>query len=182
MIRSVQRPLLFAIAALVVAADQYTKSLIRARLAPFEMWPPVPVLGDYFTLINTTNTGAAFGMFKNAGGIFTVVAVVVVALIIFYYRRIPDGEIAIRVALGLQLGGAIGNLIDRLRFGTVTDFIYFHWKQILNAPIFNLADLSITCGVIILALLMWRENADERAASAVSADPLPAPPPTASHE
>ncbi len=182
MIRSVQRLLLFAIAALVVAADQYAKALVRARLTPFETWSPVPALADYFTLINTTNTGAAFGMFKNAGGIFTVVAGLVAALIVFYYRRIPDGEIAIRVALGLQLGGAIGNLIDRLRFGTVTDFIFFHWKEILNAPIFNLADLSITCGVIILALLMWRENTAERAAAGGSAETVPAPPPAVSHE
>jgi len=111
-------------------------------------------------------------MFKQAGGIFTLIAIIVTAAIVYYYPRIPEGQIGIRAALGLQLGGAVGNLIDRLLFGTVTDFIFFHWRDALNAPIFNLADLSITSGVIVLALLMWRESIEEHKTQTPSADPV----------
>ena len=162
--RTLQHTLLFAIAAVVIIADQVTKQFIRTNLQLMESFAPIPALADYLTIINTQNTGAAFGMFKQAGGIFTIVAIVVIIAIIYYYPRLPAGQIGIRVALGLQLGGAIGNLIDRLVYGTVTDFIFFHWGTALNAPIFNLADLAITCGVIVLALLMWKESVDERKA------------------
>ncbi|MBI3242819.1 MAG: signal peptidase II [Chloroflexi bacterium] len=171
MSRNLQHTILFAIAALVVVADQLTKAYIRNNLALFESFAPIPALGDFFTIINTHNTGAAFGMFKQAGGIFTVVAILVAGAIVFYYRQIPEGQIAVRLALGLQLGGAIGNLIDRLFFGTVTDFIFFHWGNTLNAPIFNLADLSITSGVIVLALLMLKEHNAEQAAKAAAVPP-----------
>ena len=181
MSRALQHTILFAIAALVIVADQITKAYIRNNLALFESFAPIPALGDFFTLINTHNTGAAFGMFKQAGGIFTIVAIIVSAAIVFYYRQIPEGQIPIRVALGLQLGGAIGNLIDRLFYGTVTDFIFFHWYDTLNAPIFNLADLSITSGVIVLALLMWHEHNLERAAKAAAVAPVE-PTASASHE
>ena len=131
----------------------------------------LPLIPRVLHLTYVQNTGAAFGMFKDGGGIFTVVAIVVAAAIVFYYRQIPEGQISIRVALGLQLGGAIGNLIDRLLFGTVTDFIFFHWYDALQAPIFNMADLAITSGVVVLALLMWREHrAEEAAKAAVSAN------------
>jgi len=170
--RYLQHTLLFGIAILVIVADQITKSLIRANLTLLESFTPIPALADFFTLINTTNTGAAFGMFKAGGNIFTIVAIIVVGAIIYYYPRLPDGQIGIRVALGLQLGGAIGNLIDRLLYGPVTDFIFFHWYDRLNAPIFNLADLSITCGVIILALLMWQESRLEKKTQAAAPEPV----------
>ena len=171
--KTAQHLLLFLIAAVVIVADQVTKVLIRANLAMFETFAPISALGNFFTLINTTNTGAAFGMFKAGGSLFTIIAIIVVGAILYYYPRLPAGQIGIRVALGLQLGGAIGNLIDRLLFGTVTDFIFFHWYGFLNAPIFNLADLSITSGVIVLALLMWKENNQERKAQTAVADAAP---------
>jgi len=175
--RFLPHTLLFGIAAVVILADQITKYLIRATLAPFESVAPIPALGDFLTFINTVNTGAAFGMLKAFGGVFTIIAVIVVGAIVYYYPRLPPGQMGIRVALGLQLGGAIGNLIDRLiAGGQVTDWIFFHFYNSLNAPVFNLADLSITCGVIVLALLMWKESIEERKAKAGS--PAPAP----SHE
>jgi signal peptidase II len=165
--------LLFVIAIVIILADQFTKYYIRTNLALYETIAPIPAFGDFFTLIHTTNSGAAFGMFKAGGVVFTVVAIVVVAAIVYYYPRIPEGQIGIRIALGLQLGGAIGNLLDRLiNGGEVTDFIYFHWYKFLNAPIFNLADLAITTGVIVLALLMWRESEDERKAKLAPSNPV----------
>lgn len=166
MSRFIQHTLLFVIAALVIILDQVAKYLVRLNLPSLSAFAPIPALADFFTLTNTHNTGAAFGMFKEAGGIFTVVAILVSGAIVFYYHRIPEGQYLIRLALGLQLGGALGNLIDRLLYGTVTDFIFFHWYDQLNAPIFNIADLSITVGVIILAYLMLLEHLEERRAAA----------------
>lgn len=170
--RFVLHALLFVIAVLVIVTDQISKIYIRTNLAPFETVAPIPALGDFFSIIHTTNTGAAFGMFKAGGGIFTIIAIIVVGAIIYYYPRIPETQIGIRVALGLQLGGAIGNLLDRLiNSGEVTDFIFFHWYKLLNAPIFNLADLAITSGVVVLALLMWMESDDARKAKAAAPGP-----------
>jgi signal peptidase II len=88
--------------------------------------------------------------------LFVVIAVIVVAAIIFYYRHLPTGQWWIKVSLGLQLGGALGNLLDRLRQGYVIDFIDFKiW------PVFNLADSSIVVGVAILAYYLLRER-DEK--------------------
>lgn len=166
--------ILFGLAVVVIAVDQLTKFWIRGSLTEFETMAPIPFLADFLTFIHTNNTGAAFGMLKAFGGVFTIIAIVVVAAIVYYYPRIPPGQIGIRVALGLQLGGAIGNLIDRLiNDGRVTDWIFFHWFNLLNAPIFNIADLSITSGVIVLALLMWKESNEERKAKAAQSEPAP---------
>ena len=184
MSRFIQHTLLFVIAALVILLDQVAKYLVRVNLPFLSAYAPIPMLADFFTFTNTHNTGAAFGMFKEAGGIFTVVAILVSGAIVFYYRRIPEGQYLIRIALGLQLGGALGNLIDRLFYGTVTDFIFFHWYDQLNAPIFNVADLSITIGVIILAYLMLLEHLEERRAAirADAATASPVSPTSATHE
>jgi len=134
------------IALLIVVADQLSKIWIRSypeELAIFET--------GFFRIIHTHNTGAAFGLFQGHSFALTVVASVTIAIILLYalliYRRFPilDNRLG-KSALGLVLGGAVGNLIDRLRFGYVTDFIDFGvW------PTFNIADSAVTVGVIILA-------------------------------
>jgi len=103
--------------------------------------------------VHTTNSGAAFGIFPNQGSLFILIAVVVVLAIVLYQRRLPAGGWLIRLTLGLQLGGAVGNLLDRLHYGYVIDFI-----DIGFWPIFNLADASIVMGVVILAYRLWRED------------------------
>jgi signal peptidase II len=144
---------LLAIAAATLIADQVTKFLVVTYLAPHGAWAPIPALSNFFTIEYTTNTGAAFGLFKDWGTIFIGVAVVVIAAIIIYQNQVPQEAWLVRLALGLQLGGAMGNLTDRLRLGHVTDFIYFHFW-----PLFNVADMSIVTGVILLALTMLREE------------------------
>ena len=167
-----QHSILFGLALLVIAADQITKYFIRVSLAEYETFAPIPFLADFLTFIHTSNTGAAFGMFKAFGGVFTLIAIVVVAALVYYYPRLPPNQIGIRVALGLQLGGAAGNLTDRLtNDGKVTDWIFFHWFNLFNAPIFNLADLAIVGGVIVLALLMWKESNEERQAKVTTPEP-----------
>jgi signal peptidase II len=133
--------------------DQYTKYLAMTRLAPVVTWAPIPSLAHIFTFTYTTNTGVAFGLFKDLGPIFVGVAVVVIAAIVIYQRQIPESAWLVRLALGLQLGGAAGNLVDRLHVGHVSDFIHFHFW-----PVFNVADMSIVGGVILLAYTMLRES------------------------
>ena len=153
--------ILLSIAALTLAVDQYTKYLAMTRLAPIVTWAPIPSLAHIFTFTYTTNTGVAFGMFKNLGPIFAGVAVVVIALIVIYQRQIPQGAWLVRLALGLQLGGAAGNLVDRLRQGHVIDFIHLHYytpELRLDWPVSNVSDIAIVTGVILLAVTMLREG------------------------
>lgn len=164
----VTQALVFWVAGLVILLDQYTKYLVRAELAVGETLSLAPGLDPFFRLLHIENTGAAFGIFQSAGVIFAAVAVVVSVVIVYYAVRLPaTGQVALRVVLGLQLGGALGNLVDRAVKGPVTDFLQL--LPALSTPIFNVADLSITTGVIVLVLMMWGE----------ARTPRPEPPPAA---
>ena len=153
--------LFFVIAALVVAADQLTKFLIRANMSPGQSIPEEGIV----RLTYVTNTGGAFGMFANQTFLLLFTPVLGVIAILFYYRYLPFDSPLIRSGLALQLGGAIGNLIDRLVYRYVTDFVYvrvwgdFYW------PAFNVADLSIVTGVIVMAcsLLFFTKEKSESA-------------------
>jgi signal peptidase II len=148
-----------AVAALVVLADQLSKHLVMTRVAEGQSWDVAPWLAPLFRITHVTNTGAAFGMFRGWGDFFMIVAVVVVVVIIVYYHQVPDGQRLIRMALGLQLGGAIGNLVDRLRQGSVVDFIDLNFWPLHEWPVFNLADGSLVAGATLLAVLMiWEER------------------------
>ena len=151
--------LLLVITGSVVALDQWTKALVRTNLELGESWNPIAWLRPFVNITYWTNTGMAFGQFKSGGLILTVVAFVVSGIIVWYYWRLPPGQSLVRLALGMQLGGAIGNLIDRLRFGTVTDFI-----EVTRFPVFNLSDASISAGVVVLAFVLWREGREKKAA------------------
>ena len=154
--------ILFGVALLVLTLDQLTKLWVVASLPEGTWWSPVPGLWRVFRIVHTTNSGAAFGIFPEQGSFFILIAVIVVAAIVFYQQRLPVSGWLIRLTLGLQLGGAVGNLLDRLRYnGSVIDFI-----DIGFWPIFNLADLSIVVGVAVLAYHLWRE--DQRAVSPTS--------------
>jgi signal peptidase II len=154
--------LLVIVAAITVLVDQFTKYLAMTYLAPIKVWAPIPALANIFTFTYTTNTGVAFGLFKDLGPIFVVVAVVVIVAILYYQREVPEGAMFVRAVLGLMLGGALGNLIDRLRNqGHVIDFLHLHYYSptlMLDWPVSNIADISIVVGVILLALTMLREG------------------------
>jgi len=137
------------VSVVVVAVDQYTKRLITAN---FELFDRVPVL-PFFDLIRLHNTGAAFSFLANASGwqnwFFTGVAVVVSGLILWWFFRQPAGRIVVPLGLVLVLGGAIGNLIDRVQHGYVVDFFLFYYDR-WSFPAFNVADAGITVGVALL--------------------------------
>ena len=145
---------LFLTTVLIVAADQLSKIWIRSNLAVGESLPE----SGFFRLIHSQNTGAAFGLFQGHSFALTIVAIVGIAVILLYalfaYRRFPLlDNMPNRVALGLILGGTVGNLIDRLNpnLGGVTDFI-----SIGIWPAFNIADSAVTVGAIVFAYSLLR--------------------------
>ncbi|MBI3160451.1 MAG: signal peptidase II [Chloroflexi bacterium] len=142
---------LLSLAGGIVLLDQFTKEVVRRTLAFGETWMPLDWLAPWARIVHWRNTGAAFGMFQEGSLIFASLAVIVIGLILYYYPRVPRHDWPLRLAMGMQLGGAVGNLIDRLRFsGQVTDFV-----SIYTFPVFNVADTSITVGVIVLLWGVW---------------------------
>jgi len=146
--QAVQSAWFFVIAFAVVAADQATKWGIRGWLDRGDRWPE----GWPVRLIHVTNSGAAFGMFQGAGFLLAVGSVVGVTAILIYLFNPGFAHPLLRLGLAFMLGGAAGNLIDRIRDGEVVDFIKVpHW------PAFNVADSSITIGVVLLLWVMVSE-------------------------
>lgn len=141
---------LFVVAGLVITLDQLTKSIVRSQLTIGEIWTPWEWLEPYARIVHWKNTGAAFGILQGFSDVFTVLAIIVAIAILYYYPRVPRDESWLRFAMGLQLGGAMGNLIDRLTIGWVTDYV-----SIGNLPVFNVADFSITTGTAVLVLGIW---------------------------
>lgn len=148
---------LLIVAALIIVVDQITKFFVRKYIPFGGQWAPWDWMLPYARLLHISNTGAAFGLFKNANVILMILAVVVSAAILWYYPRVPEDQKVVRFALSLQLAGAVGNLIDRIAFGHVTDFI-----SVGKFAIFNVADSSITVGVLILLLAVWWQDRKER--------------------
>jgi len=146
------------IALLVLASDQVSKALVVAHLALGQSVDLASWLAPVFSITYTANTGASFGLFQGMSDVLAVVAVVVVVIIILYYRQIPPGQWPLRAVLGLQLGGALGNLTDRLTRGAVVDFIDANFWPLRDWPIFNLADAAIVAGVALLGWMMMVER------------------------
>jgi signal peptidase II len=136
-----------ALAAVVLVADQVAKAAIEAQLAPGE---DVDVLGP-LGLTLSHNRGVAFGLAGGAGAPLILVTLVALGVVGYLFTRNPTRP-GMWIAAGLLSGGAIGNLVDRVRAGEVTDYVDF-----LSWPPFNLADVAITLGVLVLVFLYWRE-------------------------
>jgi signal peptidase II len=161
------RGLLFlGVAALVVVLDQITKRLAEERLEQSNLRSvPLPVIGDLLRFTYVENRGAAFGLLQDQTVFFVVVGLVVIVVIGASYRYLPQSGFLLHLALGLQLGGAIGNLIDRVRQGYVVDFVDFGYRSNWW-PVFNVADSAIVIGVGLLALnALLPTAANEEAAS-----------------
>jgi signal peptidase II len=158
--------MLILVAGLIIVLDQATKSYVRANfIEEVDMWAPWDWMLPYARIVHVSNTGVAFGMFKGMNLIFSILATLVSAAIIYYYPRVPAEEWALRLAMGFQLGGAVGNLIDRLTQGYVTDFI-----SVGTFPVLNIADASITIGVGILILGVWLQERRQKKELAAHAE------------
>ena len=139
-----RQTLLYLVALVAFLLDRVTKSLVQHNLV---LNTPDRLLGGVVYLTRTQNTGAAFSVGVTYGTFFLLLAAVASASIIFYNRRIPTRETWLRVGLGMILGGAIGNALDRAVAGSVTDFIDLRWW-----PVFNLADSFIVMGAVVSAV------------------------------
>jgi signal peptidase II len=148
---------LFLIAGVVVLLDQLTKEWVRLNLQLGEIFRPELWLTQYIRIVHWKNTGAAFGMFQNMNPVFMVLSVLVIGVILYYYPQIPRQDWLVRLSMGLLLGGAIGNLIDRFRQGYVTDFI-----SVGKFPVLNIADASISVGVALLFVGMWLQEKNKK--------------------
>ncbi len=143
----------------VILADQATKWIVEARMP---LYDSIPLIGHWFGFTHTKNYGAAFSLFQNGGMFFVVIAAIVSGLILYYAPRLPEHDWLSRVALGMQMGGALGNVIDRLRQGYVTDFLHFKVPEInFDFPVFNVADSCIFIGVVILILMSLRQQGQQ---------------------
>jgi signal peptidase II len=147
-----------------LALDRWTKSLIQTRFALDES---MSVIDGFFNITYVRNTGVAFSIFSSINSpaksillsLFTLIAVVVVVV---YSLRSPAENLLLQSALGLVLGGALGNLFDRLSYGYVVDFLELYWRD-YQWPTFNIADFAISTGVVLLALEILRNETASRA-------------------
>lgn len=141
----------FGVALLIIILDQLTKYLVKSNLS---MGQSVPVIKNFFSITLIKNFGIGFGMLNipAARWILVFAAIVIIGIILYYYKQIPDKYLPL-VAASLVLGGAIGNIIDRILLGFVVDFLDFTiW------PAFNVADSAVTIGAVCLIFYFWKEK------------------------
>lgn len=151
--------LFFGVASVSIMSDQWTKWWVRENIEFGGQWMPSSLswLSPYARIVHWYNSGAAFGIFQDGNLVFTILAFIVVGALIYYFPQTEKDDWLLKLAMGLQLGGAIGNLIDRLMMGKVTDFI-----SIANFPVFNIADASISVGVLVLLAGVWLREQQEK--------------------
>ena len=143
----------------VIVLDQWTKQLARTFLLTEDGRPrSIPLIGEYIRLTYVENRGAAFGLLQDQTAFFILVGFVVIGVIVASYRQIKEPNWSLNLALGLQMGGALGNLVDRIRYGYVVDFF-----DLTVWPVFNIADSAICVGVALLAwnLLFPKQDAEQ---------------------
>ncbi|MBX9763412.1 MAG: signal peptidase II [Pseudomonadaceae bacterium] len=143
----------------IFVVDQASKFWFDNNLT---MYQQIVIIPDYFSWTLLYNTGAAFSFLADAAGwqrwFFAAVAVGVSVVLVVWLKRLKPEETWLALALAMVLGGALGNLVDRVVFGHVVDFILLHWHQQWYFPAFNVADMAITGGAILLALDMFKSD------------------------
>jgi signal peptidase II len=148
------------VATVVIVLDQLTKGWVVATLGPSTMTRFIPIVGDDVRIAYSHNTGVAFSMFQGHPELLTVLAILILAgAVWFYATQLPNQRRAIQIIMGLIVGGALGNLIDRIRLGYVVDFMQVGWF-----PIFNVADSAISVGAALLMLQFLRDELAQRRA------------------
>ena len=130
---------------ITLSIDQLTKYLVTQNLPIYQSWPTSGI----FRITYVTNTGTAFGLLQNQSTFLTIGSFIAIFFLYYLYKNFIFENKLLNIAVGLQLGGAIGNLIDRLRLGFVIDFIDIGWW-----PVFNIADSSIVIGITIISIFI----------------------------
>jgi len=144
--------LVIAVAVFVFGLDRITKLLVETNLP---VGGSVDVVGQWLRISHVTNTGAAFGLLPERTTLLSILSVGAVLAIVFYYRRLAADSRLIAATLGMQLGGAFGNLIDRIGQGYVVDFVDVGIPGGVRFWSFNVADSSIVVGIIAVTVLLW---------------------------
>jgi signal peptidase II len=153
--------LLLLLATFVVVLDQATKAWIQARL-PFPTYGEsgaIPVVRGFFYLVHVGNTGAAWSLFAGKSAVLALLAAATLAAIAFWRRHLGLRQTSVQICFGLLCGGILGNLVDRLVYGHVIDFLDFHFGRYIY-PTFNLADSAICIGVGLYLLHSLRNPAE----------------------
>ncbi len=154
------------IGGMIILLDQLSKWQIEARIPLNTSLAPFPSLYPYFQFSHVANTGMAFGFLPQTKWIITVLAVFVIVWLAYFNYKLPAATIKLRIALGLLFGGALGNWIDRIRIGHVTDFLNFNLRPLLQPTldipildwyVFNVADIALSSGIALLLYIMLRE-------------------------
>ncbi len=141
---------------IIIGVDQWTKALVVERLAPPDYGPHIYLIGQYLVLYYIRNNGVAFSLFANSVVLIGLIIIAIGIIAYMYARMINNGSLAIKFIFGLIIGGALGNIIDRVRHsGYVVDFIAFSIPQIkFYFAIFNIADAAISVGVFLLFVML----------------------------
>ena len=146
--------LVAGVAVVVFAIDRVTKAWVSENIP---LGTARPVVGDYVRIVHAQNTGAAFGLLPERTTLLSVLSVVAVLAIVYYYRQIASNSALVSATLGMQLGGAFGNLLDRITQGYVVDFVDVGVGDV-RFWAFNVADSSIVVGIILVTLALWYEE------------------------
>ncbi len=147
--------LVAAVAIVVFALDRFTKTWVEENIPLHE---GRQVVGDYVRIVHTQNTGAAFGLLPERTTLLSVLSVLAVLAIVYYYRQFANSSPLVTGTLGMQLGGAFGNLLDRVSQGYVVDFVDVGVPDGVRFWAFNVADSSIVVGILLVTLLLWQEE------------------------
>ena len=154
--------ILFCALSFAAFGDQIAKAWVLANLSLYESIQPIPALAPFFQLTRSSNTGAAFGILPMAGDAFLVIALFIVAGLLWYLRLMAADARLAPFAIGLIIGGAAGNIIDRLQHGHVVDFIHYQIPGLIS-NVSNIADHAIVLGVfMIIAEGFWRERSSRQ--------------------
>lgn len=160
--------------AFILLLDQLTKFIVDQTMP---LHHSIPVIDDLFSLTYIRNTGAAFGILAGSAAAFrlpflVLFSIVAIVFIVMMLRRLPERETGLITALAFILGGALGNLIDRVAYGEVIDFLDFYWSR-FHWPAFNVADSFITIGVLITVYYLIKAKGEDPFAEVKSSKPPP---------
>jgi signal peptidase II len=166
--------IMIAVGLLVILLDQLVKhSITQYFTSPGNMGTPVPIIGHILELIYVQNSGVAFSLLDGQGSLYVLIAIAVGVIVWIYWHARDTGSLLLKVTFGLIIGGALGNLIDRLRLGYVVDFIHFQIPAIgFNFAVFNVADSCITLGVLLLIAVLLLANKPAASANDVPSGPM----------
>lgn len=142
---------------LAALVDQIAKAWVLSNMSLYESIQPIPALAPYFQFTRSSNTGAAFGILPMAGDVFLIVALAIIGGLLWFLRSLPADSRLAPFAIGLVIGGASGNIIDRVQHGHVVDFIHYQIPGLIS-NVSNPADHAIVLGVLlIIAESLWRD-------------------------